>query len=163
MAVHDLCMSHGIDRRVFLVRRFAMALTGPPQDIVVATPDKIRWRARTLLSRAAFLVWEAAADALRAVWLFVLFAPLAVTAPLALQWDYRRLEWMHWLRCGPTLIMFMESCHAWIACRFTRCFCTCVLYLFCDTGHPDLAPVLGHCLSCKADVLQGSIMHSVGI
>jgi hypothetical protein len=85
------------------VRRFAVALTGPPQERLVPASDEQKWRARSLLSAAAFLVWEAFADTLRALWLFVLFAPLAATAPLALQWDIGREEWLHWLRCVITL------------------------------------------------------------
>ncbi len=79
--------------------RFAMALTGPPQEVVVVSPDAARWRARSLLSAVGHFIWEVSADLLRAVWLTILFAPLAVLAPFALQYNMRRQEWMELLRC----------------------------------------------------------------
>ena len=84
-----------------------MALTGPPQEVVVVSPGvAARWRARSLLSAVGHFIWEVSADLLRAVWLTILFGPLAVMAPLALQYDIRRHEWMELLRCD----MFTEHC-----------------------------------------------------
>lgn len=65
----------------------------------MVSPKKPQGRARSLLSYVGHFVWEVSADLLRAVWLTILFAPLAFTAPLALQWDIRRQDWMELLRC----------------------------------------------------------------
>ncbi|CAL8470433.1 g9975 [Coccomyxa elongata] len=98
--------------------RFAMALTGPPQEVVVVSPDAARWRARSLLSAVGHFIWEVSADLLRAVWLTILFAPLAVLAPFALQYNMRRQEWMELLRstlesAGPAFIKWGQ----WAATR----------------------------------------------
>lgn len=102
-----------LDLALICVCRFAMALTGPPQDVVVGSPDGGGWRARSLLGTAAHFVWEVSADVLRAVWLFVLFAPLAIGAPFALNWNWQREEWMELLRCASAVSP--ESCVGWVA------------------------------------------------
>ena len=76
--------------------RFAMALTGPPQEIVADAAR--RHHKPGFLASTAFQVWEFGADILRAVWLLVLFLPLAATATLSLQYGIRREEWLVYLR-----------------------------------------------------------------
>ena len=73
-----------------------MALTGPPQEVVADAAR--RHHKRGFLATSAFQVWEFGADILRAVWLFVLFLPLAATATLSLQYGIRREEWLVYLR-----------------------------------------------------------------
>ena len=86
-----------------LLRRFAQALTGPPREVSLATEIKKPNRAWSLITRGVLVVYEVTADLLRAIWLIVLFAPLAVTAPACLN-GARRQEWLHYLRracCTP--------------------------------------------------------------
>jgi hypothetical protein len=73
-----------------------MALTGPPQEVVVDSGR--RPHRRGYLAAAAFQIWEISADVLRAVWLFILFLPLAATATLSLNYGIRREEWLVYLR-----------------------------------------------------------------
>ena len=73
-----------------------MALTGPPQEVVVDSAR--RHHKPGFLAATAFQIWEFSADILRAVWLFVLFMPLAATATLSLQYGIRREEWLVYLR-----------------------------------------------------------------
>lgn len=73
-----------------------MALTGPPQEVVVDSGR--RRHRRGYLAAAAFHIWEISADVLRAVWLFILFMPLAATATLSLNYGIRREEWLVYLR-----------------------------------------------------------------
>ena len=80
-------------------RRFAAALTGPPREVALAEDGRAESRGRSLIASAALAAWEVVADALRALWLLFLFAPLAVTAPLALQHGIRRQQWLEYLRC----------------------------------------------------------------
>ena len=84
-----------------LACRFALALTGPAPEVAVVSIDASSWHARSLLMSVGHFVWEISADLLRAVWLTILFAPLAITAPFALNWDIRRQDWMELLRCVP--------------------------------------------------------------
>ena len=78
--------------------RFATALTGPPREVALASDSKQRpRRVLSALAVAALVVWEVAADVARALWLLVLFAPLACTAPFALN-GARRHEWLEYLR-----------------------------------------------------------------
>lgn len=76
--------------------RFAMALTGPPQEVSVDMGQ--RHYTRSFLAATAYQVWEFSADVLRAVWLFILFMPLAATATLSLSYGIRREEWLVYLR-----------------------------------------------------------------
>ena len=91
--------------------RFAQALTGPPREVSLAGDGRARRRGRSLLASAALAAWEVVADALRALWLLILFAPLAATAPLALQYGIRRQEWLEYLRCGCELIPLLPHWH----------------------------------------------------
>ena len=82
------------------VRRFAMALTGPPAELWVTPP---------LASPPGMLraLWHAAAqsfaDLWRAVGLLLLFAPCALTAYPALQYGLGRGTWLLLFRCGSWL------------------------------------------------------------
>jgi len=73
-----------------------MALTGPPQEVMADTGQ--RHYTRGFVAATALQIWEISADILRAVWLLILFLPLAATATLSLQHGIRREEWLVYLR-----------------------------------------------------------------
>lgn len=57
------------------------------------------WRRALAAALAvAGAAWAAVTFAARMAWLSVLFAPVVLTAPVALQWGWRRAEWMELLR-----------------------------------------------------------------
>lgn len=83
---------------------------------VPQTPDKFlpgSWWGQVLGE-----LQEAISNVMRVVWLMILFAPVAITAPLALYLDIKRLEWMELLRktleaAGPAFIKWGQ----WAATR----------------------------------------------
>lgn len=113
--MHCICSQHSAECMSFYIAgRFATALTGPPREVSLATDSKKRPR-RVLhaIAVAALVVWEVAADVARAVWLLVLFAPLAVTAPFTLN-GARRQEWLQYLRHA-------HCCWQYVACTDLHC------------------------------------------
>jgi hypothetical protein len=72
---------------------------GLASGLATAAAAAPAWR-RAVGAAAAMAVatWRGAAFAARLLWLAALFAPVLVTAPVALQWGWRRSAWMELLR-----------------------------------------------------------------
>jgi hypothetical protein len=63
-----------------------------------AAPQPLWRRAVAVAAAASSAAWAMGTTAVRLAWLSVLFAPVVVTAPFALQWGWRRGQWMELLR-----------------------------------------------------------------
>jgi aarF domain-containing kinase len=93
----------------------------PPAVAAVAAASAAppAWRrAAGAAASGAAAAWRCAAFGARLLWLAALFAPVLLTAPLALQWGWRRADWMALLRAtleaaGPAWVKWGQ----WSATR----------------------------------------------
>ena len=88
--------------------RPALAYYGPNGVMAAADVHHSQHRPNMFV-RALSKLYEACCDMARVLVLTVLFTPLLVTLPFALQWGWQRRRWMRLLRCvsglGSTLLL----------------------------------------------------------